>query len=105
MPTSNLLFLALSLGFAVGLFLKMELKQEMTQGIDTNNIKHKHESISRNINNSYNMDPATKSYHYDKYIYDLLGLCRVLDKNRFRVNRLSVSNENMQHIGACKYMA
>ena len=61
MPTSNLLFLALSLGLAVGLFLKMELKQEMTQGVDTNNIKHKHENISRNINNSYNMDPATKS--------------------------------------------
>ena len=43
MPTSNLLFLALSLGLAVGLFVEMELKQEMTQGIDTNNIKHKHE--------------------------------------------------------------
>ena len=41
MPTSNLLFLALSLGLAVGLIVKRELEQEMTQGIDTNNIKHK----------------------------------------------------------------
>ena len=51
------------------------------------------------------MDPATKSCH-NKYVNELLGLSRVLDKNGFRVNRFSVSNENMQHnIGACKYIA